>query len=257
MNSELHFSSFQPALVKDASNSLPMEVQVSVPANYLAGVIYRFVKIRVHQPMLYDVKADGCQALYMGPASAFWLGARDHAIQIPIAEKGDYFGLWLHPGLGQYLPKQDCSQWFNRSVHADESPFPDYAELVEQLYSVDQFDLQSQIAFDWCARQILYSDNIRGRQIVNAILKAAGSIRVNALAEQVGITTRQLNRLFQRDFGLSTKTFIDVQRAQAALKSLYLEQISSAERAHACGFFDQSHYHHTMKRYLKSEVLTF
>ena len=70
-----------------------------------------------------------------------------------------------------------------------------------------------------------------------------GLIRVEALAEHVGVTERQLQRLFLRDIGLSPKQFLRTIRFQEVLRALQAGTPTRwADLALRFGFYDQAHF---------------
>lgn len=70
-----------------------------------------------------------------------------------------------------------------------------------------------------------------------------GLVRVDALARHVGLTERQLQRLFLRDIGLSPKQFLRTIRFQEVLRQLQDGAPTRwADLAQRFGFYDQAHF---------------
>lgn len=70
-----------------------------------------------------------------------------------------------------------------------------------------------------------------------------GLVRVDALAQHVGVTERQLQRLFLRDVGLSPKQFLRTLRFQEVLRQLQAGTPTRwADLAQRFGFYDQAHF---------------
>jgi AraC-like DNA-binding protein len=70
-----------------------------------------------------------------------------------------------------------------------------------------------------------------------------GLIRVDALAQHIGVTERQLQRLFLRDIGLSPKQFLRTIRFQEVLRALQAGTPTRwADLALRLGFYDQAHF---------------
>ena len=65
-------------------------------------------------------------------------------------------------------------------------------------------------------------------------------IRVEDLAQRVGLSSRQLHRKFRQVFGMSVKDFLTKSRIQSASDALIHQDLSIAELAAAFGFCDQS-----------------
>jgi AraC-like DNA-binding protein len=75
---------------------------------------------------------------------------------------------------------------------------------------------------------------------VDAILANGGTVDLQALATDAGISLRQLERRFLTDVGMPPKVFARIVRLQAALTRIAAGQ-SLADVAHACGYYDQPH----------------
>ena len=70
-----------------------------------------------------------------------------------------------------------------------------------------------------------------------------GLVRVESLAHQVGVTERQLQRLFLRDIGLSPKQYLRTVRFQEILRALQSGAPTRwADLALRFGFYDQAHF---------------
>ena len=70
-----------------------------------------------------------------------------------------------------------------------------------------------------------------------------GLIRVDTLAKHVGVTERQLQRLFLRDIGLPPKQFLRTLRFQEILRQLQTGTPTRwADLALRLGFYDQAHF---------------
>ena len=73
-----------------------------------------------------------------------------------------------------------------------------------------------------------------------AMQRSRGMLRVAEVAARVAVSTRQLERAFQEQVGVSPKVFGKLLRLDHALQLAGQECIWS-EIASACGYFDQSH----------------
>lgn len=62
-----------------------------------------------------------------------------------------------------------------------------------------------------------------------------------------GYSRRHLQRLFQKQVGCPIKKYVRIQRINQAILYLQNPAISIIEVAHACGYYDQSHFIHDFK----------
>jgi AraC-like DNA-binding protein/mannose-6-phosphate isomerase-like protein (cupin superfamily) len=101
--------------------------------------------------------------------------------------------------------------------------------------------------FDPCMVQLAAADE-RLEQAKNLISKAAfNSTLIDDIAEEIGISSFALNRLFKRNFGLSPHEWRMQVRASEAAK-LLTERVPLVDVAGMCGFTDQSHMGRIFKK---------
>jgi AraC-like DNA-binding protein len=79
-----------------------------------------------------------------------------------------------------------------------------------------------------------------------------GLVQVANLAEELGLSARQVERLFDERIGLSPKFFLRVVRFQEVLRGLRQETIGAtwAARAAEHGFYDQAHFIRDFKAFV-------
>jgi AraC-like DNA-binding protein len=111
-------------------------------------------------------------------------------------------------------------------------------------------------------------DRVRAGPRLHAVTRAAlehlqqgsGTVRVEAVARNLGVSTRYLNRLFQAQVGLPAKSFSRVLRFQRALDLLDLRGTSDlAGLAQDCGYYDQAHMNRDFRELVRvtpSEYVT-
>ena len=77
---------------------------------------------------------------------------------------------------------------------------------------------------------------------VRKLIAGRGRTRIAALADQLGVSPRQLERGFARNLGLRPKLFARIVRLHAALALLAAEdRIAAVDWALEAGYFDQAH----------------
>lgn len=83
-------------------------------------------------------------------------------------------------------------------------------------------------------------------EALNVIEKNYGSISVRDVCDNIGVSTRQLNREFERFIGVSPKFYSRIVRFNNFLDKLkVIEKIESfTELAYQCGYSDQAHMIH-------------
>ncbi len=87
--------------------------------------------------------------------------------------------------------------------------------------------------------------------MISGIQDAKGLLTVKALAEKHFTTTRQLERAFNQQMGISPKEFINLVRYQTTFREIKnnASQKSLLQIAFECGYYDHSHLTNEIKRY--------
>lgn len=75
-----------------------------------------------------------------------------------------------------------------------------------------------------------------------------GNISIKGMEQKLGISTRQLERLFRAKIGLSPKEMGKLIRLNSAFSSLQMDpEISLTTLSYDAGYYDQSHFHRDFK----------
>lgn len=95
--------------------------------------------------------------------------------------------------------------------------------------------------------------------VINDIQVSRGIMSIDELSKRNGISTRQLERLFNSFIGLTPKEYTNIIRLQHALNLIasQKEHTSLLDIAFECGYYDHSHLTNAIKRhtgYLPSEL---
>lgn len=81
------------------------------------------------------------------------------------------------------------------------------------------------------------------RQACRYIMKSEGEYSVQELVKLIGFSERQLERKFKKQVGISPKTLSRIMRFQRFLALTKRQSdMTLAEAAHSCGYYDQSHF---------------
>jgi AraC-like DNA-binding protein len=77
---------------------------------------------------------------------------------------------------------------------------------------------------------------------VESVVEAEGRIRVDGLSRDLGVSCRQLERMFRERVGLGPKRFAKVLRFQSVFRRAAFEEGPWAMLALDCGYYDQAHF---------------
>ncbi len=100
-------------------------------------------------------------------------------------------------------------------------------------------------------------DNALTRRVVRALMDHEGCIRMEALAEEFGVTRRHIERAFALGVGASPKSLSQVLRFRRALVAIENEDEHWTDVAEACGYYDQSHLIRDFRRFAGSTRSTY
>jgi AraC-like DNA-binding protein len=88
------------------------------------------------------------------------------------------------------------------------------------------------------------------RWVWRALTNTAGEVRIAHLRRELGWSERRLATTFRRELGLTPKSFARVLRFQRAVAELSTRDgLSLTDIATACGYFDQAHFNHDVRRF--------
>jgi AraC-like DNA-binding protein len=86
-------------------------------------------------------------------------------------------------------------------------------------------------------------------QALNALHVSGGRLPIEKIAALAGCTTRQLNRMFRSNVGLSAKTYSQLVQFHRTLKLLQKERLPITAAAFEGGYADQSHLTRAFQRF--------
>ena len=94
------------------------------------------------------------------------------------------------------------------------------------------------------AQQLPAEIDARKRKLFEQLYARNGALAVEAMADAAGWSSRQINRYFTRQFGLSLKAYANILRFQASLPQLKAGRLFPEEN-----FADQAHFIREIKKY--------
>jgi AraC-like DNA-binding protein len=84
---------------------------------------------------------------------------------------------------------------------------------------------------------------------IHSIIQNRGATRIDELARQSFLSTRQFERNFKKLAGFTPKLFSRITRFQSALLEYGQTKQSLTAIAYQCGYFDQAHFIHEFKEF--------
>lgn len=241
----------QPSIAYEARKNISYE-EVS-PSDHLSEYIYCYWRLKTSEkldsPFSYRVVSDGCIDILLEVTNLdriFITGFSKSFLQYDLGVAFDYIGIRFLPG--------GFPQLFNISA----------VDLVDQFLDLSEFlpKLSTDISQSWVKQESLNHYKLSFDQIfleitadspalitadsriINAmreILKSGGNIDIKSL--DVGLSERQLRRVFQFYYGVSPKTFCQIVRFQNILRAKPSQESLKRNKVfYAAGYYDQAHF---------------
>jgi AraC-like DNA-binding protein len=116
----------------------------------------------------------------------------------------------------------------------------DVREIESRLAEVPDTAARTAIVDAFLVRRLARRDDALVGAAVDRICRAGGSLRIRALARELGTSQDPLEKRFRRVVGASPKQFASIVRFRRAVGAQASKQTLAA-LAHATGYFDQSH----------------
>jgi AraC-like DNA-binding protein len=116
------------------------------------------------------------------------------------------------------------------------------SDLVDWLREVPESQRVTCLAASLRSQLVITDCDLKIDHALALIDRAHGNIAVETIAKRVGISRRQLERLFREHVGLGVKHIARISRIHAVLDMLQQQpELSGAEIAVDCGYSDQAH----------------
>jgi AraC-like DNA-binding protein len=201
----------------------------------------------------HEIFPDGCISLFYHRNERFGLrriifsGLNLETIAVPIFPGDHYWGMRISPAACAHVLRTDPSAFRTlRMMEAEAFPHLT-AGLLEKLGVCENF-AEAVGAFEDHLRKLDFGPQFDDQKIARAIeiIEATGGeIKIAGLAEELNLSTRQLERRFKAVSGLSPKQFARTRRLRATAVALVENtKINWASRAAEMGFTDQAHLTH-------------
>jgi AraC-like DNA-binding protein len=248
---------FQPTLTQSGLRKFGLTIRSAPPCDALKDIVNFYLQIKAERPTPYPVVPDGTQAVYISSQGSIVGGAQVKTCDIQILQPGEYFGIWFSPGSLRHL--------FNLNLEEVSGQFVDdrffdcriFSQLHENIYRYKNFLERVNICEKWLLNRHQQKPATKFDQALFLIYSSRGGERVSQIANNVGWTSRHLNRQFLQHTGLNTKTFSQIIRIQHVCRQLYLNPNESLIAALDTGYFDQAHLIKDFKKRLASTPDTF
>ncbi len=223
-----------------------------MPGAELRAFIYCYWQLKTQSKLTeafqYRVVADGCIDIFFELNRShknFVMGTASSYIEFPLDTTFNYVGVRFLPTAFPQLFKVNASELTDR-FEALESVLPETSSFISNHFHEGL--LPSEIKSLWdgyftghLSKTTLYSDK-RLYKALEIILKNKGLVHLEQSLD-IGLSSRQLRRLFEFYVGDSAKTFSKIVRFQNILKdNPSAESLRKNKIFYDAGYYDQAHF---------------
>jgi len=158
-------------------------------------------------------------------------------------------------GAFPFLETMSC-ELNNHTVRLDELWGRDASDLEEQIWEAPTADEKFRVIQETLPRQLARSPSGHPgvAYALREIDRSGGSCAVASLADDIGISTRRLGQLFEREVGFSPKLLARMRRFGEVLRLIDSSgQVDWTDIALSTGYYDQPHFNHEFRTFCGME----
>lgn len=192
----------------------------------------------------FGISDHDCRILVGGPCTK--------AVRISVTDARDFLFIRFRPGRLPRLLDTHPAELVDETERDLVSVLGRSSdEWGERLRAVEGLEAKQQVLeslLPLTRLERLFQDR-RCLQAVAQVEAVGGRIRVSTLAQELGVSSRTLERLFLEQIGLTPKRFIRNVRFQRTLQLLRTRpaHVSLGHLAQDCGYADQTHFINEVK----------
>ena len=251
------YAPVQPTGDKSAE---PVRYQEFLPDFPLRNLIYCYWQLEttalLAKEFNYSVVADGCIDIFFeirNPTENFVMGLCKEFTEFPLSTTFHYIGIRFWPTAFTYLFNVNASE-LSDHVESLKDVIPDTARFIEENISPQNTPEEIANIFNHYFHTLVSKNQLeidsRLLTALDLILKKSGVIDVEKDLD-IGLSPRQLRRLFEFYIGDSAKTFSQIVRFQSVLsfKNSSSKLINKDKIYFDAGYYDQAHFIKEFKKF--------
>jgi AraC-like DNA-binding protein len=178
---------------------------------------------------------DAGRAKVVGPMT------RAEVVALPTGVR--LFGVRFLPGAASAFIDADAHALEDREAELDELTSARSLRMAERIAEATDDHARRRLVTDFLfdPRSRIRATPPRLHQAVRAIRHSRGALPVSAIAKELGLGERTLERIFREHVGLRPKLFARIVRMEWTNRLAARHASSQASLAHHCGYADEPH----------------
>ncbi len=243
------FQPIQPTIQQTKENVNYIEF---LPTTKLQPYIYCYWQLKTTEKLndtfSYKVVSDGCIDILFeinNPKDNFVAGFCKKYTEYVLQPEFNYIGVRFLPTIFPQIFKVNASELSNKFQNLEDF-VPQTSKFIASHFhpklNIEEIKLKFDIYFTNILNHTVFDYDNRLYNAIDTILKNYGVLNIEKDVD-VGISNRQLRRLFQFYIGDSPKTFSKVVQFQNILKAKPSNQsLKQNKLFYDIGYYDQSHF---------------
>lgn len=229
------------------------------PKQALSGIVYCFWQLRTIRPLeqqfIYRVVADGCIDIFFdmaGTGKSFIMGFCKKYTEFPLANFFNYVGIRFYPTMFPQLFHISAKELSNNVFELNRI-VPELAKFIENKIIADMELPQIAVPLHTYLTELASNTELqmdhRLYRALHLIFQNQGILKIETDLD-IGISPRQLRRLFNHYIGTSPKTFSKVIQFQNVLRTEpTLQSLRENKIFYDSGYSDQAHFIRDFKNF--------
>lgn len=227
------------------------------PSPEIAHLVWSFWEFVLEgesiKPFVHEVFPDGCVSLFYyrnknaRAGSLLISGLSLESSKTQVSAGDAYWGMRFSPAACAKILRLSPSQLQSQNLNESKDFLHLTAGLIEKISICHTFDEAVEIYEAQIKSLALNVAETDGKvaAAVKFIEENRGEAKISEVAKTVGLSTRQLERRFRKNSGLTPKQFARARRIRAtAVNVVEKNSMNWANRAAEMGFTDQAHLTH-------------
>lgn len=252
----VYYKPIQPAVSVNDKKISYIEIQ---PSKEIQVFVYCFWQLKTEEKLNtnynYRVVSDGCIDIFFDhklPTENFVMGFCRKYTQFLIGKEFDYIGIRFFPSIFPLLFKVNAKDLSNHSQELNRV-LPNFSEWINtSVKPSDSFQTitkaLNQKIIEFVKKQNFEYDH-RFLNALHLIFQKNGFLDTEKDLD-IGLSPRQLRRIFNFYIGTTAKSFSNVVRFQYILNAKHSKQSLKENKLYFdVGFFDQAHFIKNFKTY--------
>lgn len=184
-------------------------------------------------------------------------GLRRKNVVFALKPNTDYFAFKPYTGQGVKKGNLGWHEFVDECIDFD-ALYPK-TDIVERLAAADSFESRVRLWMEFARKHLVdgkYStDLVEYSELM--ICRNKGAIKINALCDTLGYTSRYCREKFKDALGISIKSYSEIIRFQNSVRLLGTSRFDTLDVAYSSNYYDQSHFIKEFKRFASRTPQSF